>query len=318
MKRIQWIDYAKFISIISIVLGHTNFPYSKYLYWFHVPIFFVISGFLFNEKAPFKVFLVKRIKMLWIPYFIFGIFSILIYNLLINYSEPYVIIKEISKLLYGGRKLIGVIGAYWFLPVLFLTETTAFLLIKLCNRYSRLIIILVGYIIYHFYLKEMTLPLNVNTVFVSLIYFLFGFYLKSAGIRSNKLINIFSTCILAVFLFCYKLNFIDLTIDLKKSVSAPIVLDILIPVSIVVVIIYICKLVQNISFLNLNFMLFIGRNSLYIMLVHNTFIIALEENHITNWVIVFTITLLISISLSYIVSAFIARRKLLSTISSRL
>lgn len=48
-NRIEWIDTAKGIGIILVLLGHADFePFSKIIYMFHIPLFFFISGFLFH------------------------------------------------------------------------------------------------------------------------------------------------------------------------------------------------------------------------------------------------------------------------------
>ena len=43
-KRLQWIDVAKGIGIILMVLGHTSIPQmlSNFIWAFHMPLFFLI------------------------------------------------------------------------------------------------------------------------------------------------------------------------------------------------------------------------------------------------------------------------------------
>lgn len=48
-KRVSWIDIAKGLGIIFVVMGHSDNPVAqKYFFWFHMPLFFIISGYLFN------------------------------------------------------------------------------------------------------------------------------------------------------------------------------------------------------------------------------------------------------------------------------
>lgn len=58
--RIQFLDTAKAISILAVVLGHVIIaypckPYSdialKIIYMFHVPAFFIISGILHRNTS---------------------------------------------------------------------------------------------------------------------------------------------------------------------------------------------------------------------------------------------------------------------------
>ena len=80
-KRIAWIDNAKAIAIFFIVLGH-RLPSGElcgYLYSFHVPMFFFLSGLTFSaDKSPQKYLKEKATRIL-IPYFAFSLVSIAIY-----------------------------------------------------------------------------------------------------------------------------------------------------------------------------------------------------------------------------------------------
>ena len=51
-KRINYIDIAKGLAIICVIIGHTFAKYDKldrlvitFIYSFHVPLFFILSGF---------------------------------------------------------------------------------------------------------------------------------------------------------------------------------------------------------------------------------------------------------------------------------
>lgn len=44
------IDIIKGIAILLMVLGHSGFPYSDYIYLFHMAIFFMCTGYCWNDK----------------------------------------------------------------------------------------------------------------------------------------------------------------------------------------------------------------------------------------------------------------------------
>ena len=52
--RLTWVDAAKGFLMILVVVGHysgptmTDFPFIKYIYWFHMPAFFILSGLFFK------------------------------------------------------------------------------------------------------------------------------------------------------------------------------------------------------------------------------------------------------------------------------
>lgn len=50
--RKQWMDYARGIGIILVMIGHLpnlNYHITRYIFSFHMPLFFVISGYVSNN-----------------------------------------------------------------------------------------------------------------------------------------------------------------------------------------------------------------------------------------------------------------------------
>ena len=66
-------NIIKGILILLIVLGHNHFFLSGYISTFHVPIFFMISGYLFSNKKGYKQFIKSKFDSLIKPYFFFSI-----------------------------------------------------------------------------------------------------------------------------------------------------------------------------------------------------------------------------------------------------
>ena len=64
-----WVDWMKAIGMLFIIWGHA-FPkaFSPFIYSFNVPLFFIISGYLFKRSDTFAVFLKKNYVSLIIPY----------------------------------------------------------------------------------------------------------------------------------------------------------------------------------------------------------------------------------------------------------
>ncbi len=67
-KRITYLDLAKGILIITVVLSHSPFKFAPYMYWFHMPAFFIISGILHKQNIDFKIQLLN----FYIPYYFFS------------------------------------------------------------------------------------------------------------------------------------------------------------------------------------------------------------------------------------------------------
>ena len=81
-KRNIEIDIVKGLGIILMVMGHCNFPYSKFIYLFHMSVFFIASGYLQKEEYSedidgIKIFVWRKLKTLWLTYFIFNTIFVL-------------------------------------------------------------------------------------------------------------------------------------------------------------------------------------------------------------------------------------------------
>lgn len=76
-KRYIWIDCVKGVLIILVVLGHmiSNKTIGNFVYSFHVPAFFVLSGYLLKCKNN-ASFSKQQMKKYIIPYLSFSIISI--------------------------------------------------------------------------------------------------------------------------------------------------------------------------------------------------------------------------------------------------
>jgi fucose 4-O-acetylase-like acetyltransferase len=128
MNRIASIDYTKGFAIIMLLLSHciTENGYLKtWIFAWHMPIFFVICGILNTIRYPngitfnkFSSWFKRRIKQIFIPYFVFG--SLYIFFLgglsFISGEKPIIAEKFVSLLSMNG------IVSMWFLPVFFFSE----------------------------------------------------------------------------------------------------------------------------------------------------------------------------------------------------
>ncbi len=111
------LDIAKGIGIILVVIGHCinykSIP-GIFVYAFHMPLFFFISGVCFNtaRHQEFVPFLYKRVRQLLVPAIVFTMAEIALEQLLMPGAA-----KPWSHLLWQGFT-----SAKWFLGVLFVTE----------------------------------------------------------------------------------------------------------------------------------------------------------------------------------------------------
>lgn len=81
--RLQYLDIAKGFGIILVVLGHSGISETavKYIYSFHMPLFFIISGYLYKSEDSIGNFIKKKIKALYLPYVLVNLCGTVVYYL---------------------------------------------------------------------------------------------------------------------------------------------------------------------------------------------------------------------------------------------
>lgn len=68
-KRLDWIDIAKGIAIILVIVGHTvpnPSPLRHAIFSFHMPVFFILAGYTFRPK-PWRELLSGSVSRLLVP-----------------------------------------------------------------------------------------------------------------------------------------------------------------------------------------------------------------------------------------------------------
>ena len=78
-NRIGYIDMAKGLAIILVIVGHSSFvPHiaKMILYIFHIPLFFFLSGFTLNVRKyeTFSGYCLNKVKSLVVPFFLLNSF----------------------------------------------------------------------------------------------------------------------------------------------------------------------------------------------------------------------------------------------------
>lgn len=105
------LDILKAWGIIFVVSGHAQSPFGQWIYTFHMPLFFFVSGFLRYgvKEKKWNIFLLKKLKTVIFPYIGFWFISVIVYNNLywIYYNHCFASIglNEIKGLILGGRWL---------------------------------------------------------------------------------------------------------------------------------------------------------------------------------------------------------------------
>ena len=127
VKRIEWIDAAKGMLIVLVVLGHchVNDACDMVICSFHMGAFFLLSGLNFHAEEPFLKFLLKKAKSLLFPYLIFALIMLCYICVGTFYyaDRKFNLASGLISIFLpiSGKETTSVYGL-WFLPCLFLGE----------------------------------------------------------------------------------------------------------------------------------------------------------------------------------------------------
>lgn len=132
-KRIIWIDIAKAIAILLMVIGHTSIPHvlSNFIWAFHMPLFFIASGFTNGGGKTLAEFIMSKTKSLLLPFVVYSAIVVPIMT-----SNGWLTFTDWASHGWGAYAL-------WFIPVLFLSQICAKVIIGIRNKLSRLVVLAV-------------------------------------------------------------------------------------------------------------------------------------------------------------------------------
>ena len=60
-EHLEYLDFAKGIGIILVIMGHTIFPVHEAISIFHMPLFFFLAGITLKVYPDFELFLLRKI-----------------------------------------------------------------------------------------------------------------------------------------------------------------------------------------------------------------------------------------------------------------
>ncbi|MCR5023965.1 MAG: acyltransferase [Lachnospiraceae bacterium] len=175
MERIHYIDFAKGIGIILVILGHISYISDStriFVVSFHMPLFFILSGILIHLRKetdrPLKDIAKNKFRRMMIPYFLYstvGILIYIIYYLLTGRDGgfPTVLSDIVQTLTLYGYSVM------WFLPAIFSAELLLIAIIRKFRTLPKILaivmILTVASMILNKYLESANTLYGFNTVF---------------------------------------------------------------------------------------------------------------------------------------------------------
>lgn len=209
LRRENWIDAAKVIAILIVVLNHSGMVIPGVNFWggmFYVPAFFLLAGYTYAHKEEsFGSFVKRKAKRLLLPYFTAnGVLFLFFFakDLLTGSFEPGRTLLSLAGIFYGRTQLLKTEGSLvvfeapmpnvhmmlnlnaptWFLPALFLVLISAEGLYRLLKKSARRVYLFVAVLAFlmliNHYLSPFLLPWCLDILPYLLVFFLVGIELK--------------------------------------------------------------------------------------------------------------------------------------------
>lgn len=233
--RNNQLDVMKGILITLVVIGHAQGPVHRAIYLFHMAVFFLISGYLWNDKyayniIEFKKMLVKKVKSLYIPFVVCNLsFLILLIMFPIIYPEnarfqeysfESIVGAIIKVLCFRGRVTLS--DSTWFLMVLFFDSIIFSIIYGIINKIThiekRKHIILVGCLVFILFVGKILNSLQMNiyqigTICSTIPIFGMGYLIKRYCQKLNEFINKYYVIVNLLSIFAI---YVLLRIDLQE------------------------------------------------------------------------------------------------------
>ncbi len=184
VKRLDYVDVCKWLGISLVIFGHIKMPNEilQWIYAFHMPLFFVLSGYTYRQQKIDKDFIIKKIKTIYIPFLLFA---------LIFCKGDF---SSWAYIAYGSRNALNVAGTYtvlWFLPC-FLMAVLVFATLMNIGHKSKpyyiisggVILLLVAVKICEYakgkepMLAEYGYPFNFDMALVGVVFMVAGYYFR--------------------------------------------------------------------------------------------------------------------------------------------
>ena len=147
LQRDKTLDIAKGICIILMVIGHSGCPayLHDFVYLFHMPCFFFISGWLLNDKylSDLKKGLLQKAKGSYYPYVKWTLIFLIFHNVFASmyiYENSYSWKTFIERVIraFTMTSSESLLGGFWFLISLFWASIGSLLLLSILKKHNRL------------------------------------------------------------------------------------------------------------------------------------------------------------------------------------
>lgn len=202
-NRIDWIDMAKGYGMLAVIIAHIcSGPLHIWIYTFHMPLFFFLSGYVFNNNSGFVDFLKKKAKALLLPYFSLGIPMIVFRTVLRLYQGKFSVdstVELIKDVIIQKRQ-----WTLWYIACLFFLNIFFYIVTKFVKSNvlrGAIVTILACVGLLYYKVGGLPLPWNIDVCFTAIPFFFVGYIFKQFKHKTGKLISKRSINVLLFLVF---------------------------------------------------------------------------------------------------------------------
>ena len=268
-KRIEFIDLAKGICILLIIMGHTGIQVDiTGITAMRTPLYFALSGLFFKDYGGFLPLLVRKTNKILIPFLFFYVTSYIIFYIC-NAIFPGLIKSDATGLTDVFTQNQYFNGPIWFLLALFwcnLAFCTIALNIKR-ERHRLLAVLVIFFIGYITEKSSVFLPCMLDAAMIGMPFFYFGYLLKKSPLlysETKNRINIMLSALLFSLAYITDATFSPTIYFHDKKIEGNLVAMAVLSFSSVIALLLLCKSIKHLPVVS-----YIGRYSIISLCLHH-------------------------------------------------
>ena len=208
--RIEIFDFFRGSAVMLVLLHHVGIPYGRYILAFHMPLFFILSGYLYKkrntiESRGFADFIKQKARRILVPYF--GFELIIMCLSMICVRNNFNLLQNVKSILLciNLNTSAGIVLRLWFLPCIFVSEIYFYIVNKgLKNSKVRYLVPLFFFAASKVFniITDARLPFTLDVSLMGTGFICCGYYfydvVERIGRKMNKIQNVICNAVLMI------------------------------------------------------------------------------------------------------------------------
>ena len=198
-KRDITADLMKAIGIILVIIGHSTSNGRYLIYTFHMPMFFLVSGYYFQHNTALGTIIKKGMKRLIVPYVVTCL-CVCLFHIIKSAVQNESVLSTL--LLWTKAALIGLpsdsirvsnvagvqhIGAIWFFEALFWARIELWAILKCKKTFNQFILLISIVVLFTLVSKHLIwIPANVGPGTAGCIFLWIGYIIRKESLLQKN------------------------------------------------------------------------------------------------------------------------------------